>query len=299
MKYQYSKFFIISVLSFVFLSLSTLFAQEKPFNRVQPHLNIKEQLNNSFSDEQIHPFKRDMMNERQDKRFETRHPFRDDIQHWNGKHRRHFEVDINPITNHSPINAQMMDSVWVNRGKHTYTYDANGNMTEELCQYWYNNAWVISWEYTYTYNTNGNMTEELWQYWENNAWANSRKHTYTYDANGNMTEELWQSWWVPLAITDENTLPKEFSLSQNFPNPFNPVTTINYDLPEQSHVLINIYDILGREIRTIVKTTQDAGYKSVIWDGTDEFGRSVGTGIYLYQIKAGDFNQTKKMLLLR
>jgi len=241
MKYQYSKFFIISVLSFVFLSLSTLFAQEKPFNRVQPHLNIKEQLNNSFSDEQIHPFKRDMMNERQDKRFETRHPFRDDIQHWNGKHRRHFEVDINPITNHSPINAQMMDSVWVNRGKHTYTYDANGNMTEEL----------------------------------------------------------WQSWWVPLAITDENTLPKEFSLSQNFPNPFNPVTTINYDLPEQSHVLINIYDILGREIRTIVKTTQDAGYKSVIWDGTDEFGRSVGTGIYLYQIKAGDFNQTKKMLLLR
>ena len=60
-----------------------------------------------------------------------------------------------------------------------------------------------------------------------------------------------------------------------------------------------IFDILGREVRKLVNATQDAGNKSVIWDGTDEFGRSVGTGIYLYQIKAGDFSQTKKMLLLR
>ena len=93
--------------------------------------------------------------------------------------------------------------------------------------------------------------------------------------------------------------PKEFSLYQNYPNPFNPETTINYELPEQSQVLINIYDILGREIRTLVNDFQDAGYKSVIWDGTDEFGRSVGTGIYLYQIKASGFTQTKKMVLLK
>jgi len=60
-----------------------------------------------------------------------------------------------------------------------------------------------------------------------------------------------------------------------------------------------IYDILDREILTLVKTTQDAGYKSVIWDGTDEFGRPVGTGIYLYQIQAGDFIQTRKIMLLK
>jgi len=119
-------------------------------------------------------------------------------------------------------------------------------------------------------------------------------------------------------IANSEVIPNHFELNQNYPNPFNTVTTIRYGLPEQSQILINIYDILGREIRKLVSTTQDAGYKSVIWDGTDEFGRSVGTGIYLYQIKArqpslpapsgrqaggvgqaGDFGQTKKMLLLR
>jgi len=104
---------------------------------------------------------------------------------------------------------------------------------------------------------------------------------------------------VGLSVITEGLMPTEFALHQNYPNPFNPVTTINYELPEQSQVLINIYDILGREIRKLVNTTQDAGYKSVIWDGTDEFGRSVGTGIYLYQINTSDFSQTRKMLLLR
>ena len=94
-------------------------------------------------------------------------------------------------------------------------------------------------------------------------------------------------------------IPIDYTLFQNYPNPFNPVTTIRYDLPEQSQVTLMIYDILGREIRRLINSSQDAGHKSVIWDGTDEFGRNVGTGIYLYRIKAGDFSQTKKMLLLQ
>jgi len=94
-------------------------------------------------------------------------------------------------------------------------------------------------------------------------------------------------------------LPEKYELKQNYPNPFNPFTSIQYDLPEQSQVTLMIYDILGIEIQTLVNTNQDAGYKSVIWDGTDEFGNSVGIGIYLYQIKAGNFSQTKKMLLLQ
>ena len=100
-------------------------------------------------------------------------------------------------------------------------------------------------------------------------------------------------------IPAEQELPYQYAMYQNYPNPFNPITTIQYDLPEQSHVYILIYDILGREIRKLVTTTQDAGNKSIIWDGIDEFGRSVGTGIYLYQIQAGDFIQTRKMLLFR
>jgi len=104
---------------------------------------------------------------------------------------------------------------------------------------------------------------------------------------------------IVLTVDGKTLIPDVYTLHQNYPNPFNPVTTINYDLPEQSQVTLTIHNILGREIRKLVNTIQETGYKSIIWDGTDEFGRSVGTGIYLYQIKAGDFVQTKKMVLMK
>jgi hypothetical protein len=97
----------------------------------------------------------------------------------------------------------------------------------------------------------------------------------------------------------EGLLPDEFALHQNYPNPFNPITTLRYDLPEQSMVNIIIYDLLGRQIRTLINQTQDAGFKSVIWDATNDYGKPVSAGVYLYQIHAGEFVQTKKMVLLK
>ena len=113
----------------------------------------------------------------------------------------------------------------------------------------------------------------------------------------------------------EPMIPETFALHQNYPNPFNPITTIRYDLPEQSYVTILIYDLLGRAVRQLVNSTQDAGYKSVVWDATDSFGKSVSAGMYLYQIRAGDpstfrraqdsagsgysFVQVRKMVLLK
>jgi flagellar hook assembly protein FlgD len=74
----------------------------------------------------------------------------------------------------------------------------------------------------------------------------------------------------------------------------------SYDLPEQSQVTLGIYDLLGKQIKTLVKQSQDAGNKIAVWDGTDDLGRPVsGAGVYLYQIQAGDFTQTRKMLLLK
>ena len=93
--------------------------------------------------------------------------------------------------------------------------------------------------------------------------------------------------------------PHGFALHQNYPNPFNPITTLRYDLPENSLVNIIIYDMLGRQVRTLVNTTQNAGYKSVIWNATNNQGNPVSAGVYLYQIHAGDFVQTKKMVLLK
>jgi len=97
----------------------------------------------------------------------------------------------------------------------------------------------------------------------------------------------------------EHFTPEEFFLHQNYPNPFNPVTTLRYDLPENSHVNIIIYDMLGRRVKTLINQTQDAGYKSLIWDATNDYGKPVSAGIYLYQIQTGEYLQTKKMVLLK
>ena len=102
-----------------------------------------------------------------------------------------------------------------------------------------------------------------------------------------------------LPIKEMADLPKKFLLNQNYPNPFNPITRLRYDLPDQTHVNITIYDMLGREVKTLINQTQDAGYKSVIWDATNNYGKPVSAGIYLYQIQAGEYMQTKKMVLLK
>jgi len=101
-----------------------------------------------------------------------------------------------------------------------------------------------------------------------------------------------------LSINGE-LLPEVFSLHQNYPNPFNPVTKLRYDLPENGLVTIIIYDMLGRQVKTLINQTQDAGYRSVIWDATNDYGKPVSAGIYLYQIQAGEYMQTKKMVLLK
>ena len=94
-------------------------------------------------------------------------------------------------------------------------------------------------------------------------------------------------------------IPRTFSLHQNYPNPFNPITTLRYDLPEQAQVILTIYDLLGRKVSQLVNTSQKAGFKSVRWDATDSFGKPVSAGVYLYQIQAGEFVQTRKMVLLK
>ena len=94
-------------------------------------------------------------------------------------------------------------------------------------------------------------------------------------------------------------IPLIFALHQNYSNPFNPITSLRYDLPEQTQVILTIYDLMGREVTQLVNTTQEAGYKSVHWNATDMRGKPVSAGVYLYQIRSGEFVQTKKMVLLK
>ena len=100
-------------------------------------------------------------------------------------------------------------------------------------------------------------------------------------------------------ISSTFSSPKSFNLSQNYPNPFNPITTLRYDLPQTDLVTITIYDMLGRQVKPLINQTQDAGYRSVIWDATNDYGKPVSAGIYLYKIQAGEYMQIKKMVLLK
>jgi len=89
-------------------------------------------------------------------------------------------------------------------------------------------------------------------------------------------------------------IPREFSLEQNYPNPFNPVTTIRYELPRDSRVLLKVYNVLGREVKTLIDDVQVAGFKSVSFDAT-----LLSSGVYFYRLEAGRFSDTKKMLVVK
>jgi hypothetical protein len=103
--------------------------------------------------------------------------------------------------------------------------------------------------------------------------------------------------WID-GSTEENK-PTTFHLSQNYPNPFNPVTNFKFSLPQASHVKIEIFNILGQKVKTLVDQDMKAGSFAVDWDGQDQRGKEVSSGIYFYRMTAGDFSSVKRMVLLK
>ena len=101
-----------------------------------------------------------------------------------------------------------------------------------------------------------------------------------------------------ISIMDE-TFPFTYKLHSAYPNPFNPVTTLRYELPEDALVNITIYDMMGRQVKTLINDQQTAGYRSLQWNAANDAGSPVSAGLYLYTIEAGEFRQAKKMILLK
>jgi flagellar hook assembly protein FlgD len=103
-----------------------------------------------------------------------------------------------------------------------------------------------------------------------------------------------------LGTEDEgDLLPKNYTLHDNYPNPFNPTTTLRFDLPQVSSITLTIYNMLGQKVRTFNMQNTSAGYHSITWDATNDLGEQVGAGVYLYQLQAKDFVKTRKMVLLK
>ena len=116
---------------------------------------------------------------------------------------------------------------------------------------------------------------------------------------------VWSDHSEVLSVTlqwmdvDEGQLPKAYALHQNYPNPFNPVTNLSYDLPEEAMVNITIFDMMGRMVTNLVNENQSAGYKTLQWNAINNSGQPISAGLYIYSIKAGNFSQNRKMILLK
>jgi hypothetical protein len=115
--------------------------------------------------------------------------------------------------------------------------------------------------------------------------------------NGPRSISVDIGWY--LGMNDEAIIPDVFALHQNYPNPFNPVTTIRYDIPEQALVQIDIYNILGQKVAVLAEGIHEPGFHAVRWNGTNMYGNALSSGMYFYHIKAGDFRNVKKLLLVK
>ncbi len=122
--------------------------------------------------------------------------------------------------------------------------------------------------------------------------------------------ETWNFNTIIVSVNDIADLPKEYALEQNYPNPFNPITIIRYQLPTNSRVTLKIYNVLGQEVKTLADEIQEAGYKSIEWNSTNNFGSTVASGMYFYRLQTHDpspdksgsghrFVETKKLVLVR
>ena len=103
----------------------------------------------------------------------------------------------------------------------------------------------------------------------------------------------------PVGVGDEKVIPLVYALEQNYPNPFNPSTLIEYSIPEVSNVKISIYNLLGQELYTERMGSLQPGNYEFKWNGIDNFGKAIATGVYFYKIDAGSFSATKKMILMK
>jgi len=113
-----------------------------------------------------------------------------------------------------------------------------------------------------------------------------------------LQDDKGNRWDFSVKICANSTLPLMNFLENNFPNPFNPSTTINYYLKDNVHTKLVIYNTLGQKVRTLVDEQKAAGFYSVKWDGKNENGQMVSSGVYFYKFKAGNFVKTQKMMLL-
>ncbi|MDO8556964.1 MAG: T9SS type A sorting domain-containing protein [Candidatus Jorgensenbacteria bacterium] len=136
--------------------------------------------------------------------------------------------------------------------------------------------------------------------------TSNTKYWWRMRVDSSGTKGLWSDAWhfvtvlpTKVAPDEGRELPIEFAFKQNYPNPFNPSTTIEFTLPRSSFVRLVVYNIVGQKVRTLINESANPGSYSMVWNGLDDFGRQVSSGIYIYRIEAGDFMEVRKMTFMK
>ena len=212
--------------------------------------------------------------------------------------------------------ANLTPTTFQNINRYEYTYDGTDSyVMESLYKYWDNNAsgWVESQKFTYTYSATNKVVTQVGQQMFQNVWKDNDRTTNTYNVDDNITKELNESYlgtsWInlsqtlytydPTDVEEGASTVKSFELSDNFPNPFNPSTVINYELPASGYVTLKVFDILGNEIAQLVNEYQSAGKYQTMFDAKNSVNQQLSSGTYFYQLQTDGRFITKKMILLR
>ena len=184
---------------------------------------------------------------------------------------------------------------WINAIKSGFNYDVDRNMTSGLIEEWNGSNWINYSRFSYEYKFGNYFTHGQNEIWQNGIWVNgddsfyfTTTNEYNHGFNGTDLKVYYK-----LTSTNEKRLEQfNFSLFQNYPNPFNPITIIKYTIPDDGLVQLKVYDILGKEIITLVNEYKLKGHHEVKLDASD-----LPSGAYIYRINSGSFNKSGKMIL--
>jgi len=229
-----------------------------------------------------------------------------------------FELTVNAV-NDAPSSFALneQDSVYIAMANFdsdsiVFTWDESADVDEDELTYHFTAELVINGQLTTEYDTTLTANEMKIDYksvFDEIYAAQAMLAAIEWDVSvsDGVEEVMAENGLLTVGINasdavlsiNEELLPEVYALHQNYPNPFNPITTLRYDLPENGIVRITIYNIQGREIKVLVNQYQEAGYKSVRWNATNNYGKPISAGMYFYKIRAGEFLQTRKMVLLK
>jgi len=237
------------------------------------------------------------------------------------------------------INQSWLGTTWNNQSRTTYTYDGNGQQTMVISYNWTGVTWLQSAMWQYTYDGSGNEILAVNSIWGGSAWVETEADTSKYSGGRMIEEvrnhiqtaevertqytwagdyiiadldQVWQGGaWVNEArcayvyasgsgiLCESEQKPAAYALAQNYPNPFNATTVIRYSLDRSTNVELAVFNILGEKVAVLENGVREAGPHETIWNGMDRMGHVVPSGIYFYQLTAGENGEARKMVLLK